>query len=132
MVLRYSILLLSISLLFGCATTSSVKNAPLSKGVSRTYEADFDEVVKATRDAMTDAGLEIEEAYEADKQTFVIIGKTGASGFSWGEYARSVVVERGNGNTMVRVLTKKKLATNVTAEGDYSDEIFSSLDITLR
>lgn len=132
MVLRYSILILSTSLLFGCATTSSVKNAPLSEGVSKTYEAGFDEVIEATRDAMTDAGLEIEEAYEADDQTFVIIGKTGASGFTWGEYARSVVVEMGNGSTTVRVLTKKKLATNVTAEGDYSDEIFSSLDITFR
>jgi hypothetical protein len=132
MILRYSILILSTSLLFGCATTSSVKNAPLSEGVSKTYEAGFNEVIEATRDAMTDAGLEIEEAYEADGQTFVIIGKTGASGFTWGEYARSVVVERGNASTTVRVLTKKKLATNVTAEGDYSDEIFSSLDITFR
>ena len=131
--LRYSICILFFGLLAcGCATTSSVKDAPLSEGVSKTYEANFDEVVKATRDAMTDAGLEIEEAYEADEEAFVIIGKTGASGFSWGEYARSVVVGRESGNTTVRVLTKKRLATNVTAEGDYSDEIFSSLDITFR
>lgn len=133
LVMKYSLCILFLGLLTcGCATTSSVKNAPLSEGVSKTYQADFDEVVRATRDAMTDAGLEVEEAYEADDRTFVVIGKTGASGFTWGEYARSVVIERGNGDTTVRVLTKKKLATNVTAESDYSDEIFSSLDITFR
>lgn len=125
-------IMILVLLACGCATTSSVKNAPLSKGVSKTYEAGFDKVVKATRNAMTDTGLEIEEAYEADDDTFVIIGKTGTSGFSWGEYARSVVVKRESGNTTVRVLTKKKLATNATAEGDYSDEIFSALDITFR
>lgn len=80
----------------------------------------------------TDAGLEIEEAYEANEETFVIIGKTGASGFSWGEYARAVVAKNDSGSTTVRVMTKKKMATNVTAEGDYSKEIFSSLDITFR
>jgi len=127
-----SYILLAVFVSSGCATTSSVKEAPLSEGVAKTYQAEFDDVVKATRNAMTDAGLEIEEAYESGDDTFVIIGKTGASGFTWGEYARSVVVEKGNNDTTVRVLTKKKLATNVTAEGDYSGEIFSSLDITFR
>ncbi len=116
----------------GCDTASSVKNAPLSEGVSKAYEANFGEVIKATRDGMTDSGLEIEEAYEADEETFVIIGKTGASAFSWGKYARSVVAERKSGNTTVRVLTKTKLSTNIIAEEDYSDEIFSSLNITFR
>lgn len=53
-------ILLAVFVSSGCATSSSVKEAPLSEGVVKTYQAEFDEVVKATRNAMTDAGLEIE------------------------------------------------------------------------
>lgn len=129
---RLLVPLLIVFFLFGCTTTSSVKEAPLSEGVSKSYDANFDEVIEEAQDAMTNAGLEIEDAYESNENTFIIIGKTGASGFSWGEYARSAVIDEENSRVTVRVLTKKKLATNVTAEGDYSDEIFSSLDIAFR
>lgn len=119
-------------LLSACATSNSVKKAPLSEGVAKTYEADYETVIEATRDAVTDAGLNIEETYEEDEDTFVILGKSRAGGLSWGEFARTVINNNEGNTTTVRVLTKKRVAVNVTAEGDFSKEIFSSLDISLR
>lgn len=115
----------------GCTSTNTMRDAPLTEGTERNYEAAFDTVVEATRDAVADAGLGIEDAYAVDESTFVIIGRARSSAFSYGGYARAVVV-RGEEETTVRVMTKRKLATNVTAKDDYSGPIFASLDVELR
>ena len=62
----------------------------------------------------------------------MIVEKKGASAFSWGELERDVDERTSSEKVSVRVLTKRKLATNVTAKGDYSDTIFSNIELQLR
>ena len=127
------ILPLALPIMLGaCASTSTMREAPLSEGEERTFDADFEAVIGAAREAVADAGLGIEDAYEVDDDTFVIIGRARSSAFSYGGYARAVIERVAEGRTVVRVFTKRKVATNVTAKGDYSGPIFSTLTTELR
>ena len=122
----------ALTLLCGCATTGGMRSTPLDTGVSRQYAGDFEIVFRATRAAITNAGLAIESYDEIDETTALIVAKKGASAFSWGELVRVVVQSTAPDKVTVRVLTKRKLATNVTARGDYSETIFSNIDLQLR
>ena len=62
----------------------------------------------------------------------MIIGKKGGSLFSYGELVRVVVEEHGENSTMVYVHTKRKMATNIFAKGDYSKTIFTNMDLQLQ
>lgn len=116
----------------GCATTDSLRNSSISEGVPRTFNTEFERVLKASRESVVEVGLNIEDAYQANDHTWVILAKKPTSAWSWGELVR-VVVEKNNENeTIVRVLTKRKLATNVTAKGDYSNSILSNIALKLQ
>lgn len=125
--------LLAICFVLSCSSASGIKEKPLSEGVTRSYSAAFGDVLKAAQQATVEAGLKIEEIYKVDESTWVIIAKTGTSAFSWGELVRIVVQKQESGSdTIVRVITKRKLATNVTAKGDYSDAILGTIELKLQ
>lgn len=115
-----------------CSSVSGIRDEPLTAGRVRTYEALAAAVEKAAREAMVESGLVIEESFRTDGGALVIIGKAETSAFSWGELVRVVVQGRTNEQVIVRVLTKRKLATNVTAKGDHSDPIFSGIAAKLE
>jgi hypothetical protein len=125
-------LVLAVMFLPACATVGGIQNAPLTAGVSRTFEKDFDATVKAARESVVEAGLQIESVREVDENTFFIIGKKGTSAFSWGELVRVAVVREAESRTRVSVHTQRRVATNVTARGDYSEPILSNLALKLR
>ncbi len=116
----------------GCATIGTMRNASLDEGVPRIFTASFDRVLKATREAVIQSGLQIEEVNQIDNQTWIIIGKKDVSAWSWGELVRVTVQKKSKSETLVRVFTKRRLATNFTAKGDYSRSILSSIDLNLR
>lgn len=109
-----------------------MRSAPIDEGVARTYSAGHDRVFKAARESVVEAGLSIEEIKKVDDRTWMIIGKKGMSGMSWGELVRVVVQQIGPAETTVRVLSKRKLATNMTAKGDYSASILSNVELILK
>lgn len=110
-------------------TIEKVKNAPLHAGESRSFEAPYKNLVKFSRDAMVDAGLELESIEKVDENTYMLIGKTRASGWSWGELVRVVILrEEDSDKNTVRVYTKKRVAMNVTAKGSYTNTIFSNIE----
>ena len=115
-----------------CATVGGMRSAPLTAGMSRTFNHEYDAVLRAAREAVVDAGFTIEVASEVKPKTWMIIGTKGASAWSWGELVRVVVDEAGPDSTTVRIHTKRKLATNVTAKGDYSTSIFSIIELNLK
>jgi len=112
------------------ASLAKLKNAPLHAGDSRSFEAPFKKLVAYSRDAMVDAGLELESTEKIDDRTYMMIGKTRASGFSWGEMVRvTVIMDDDNSNkSTVRVYTKKRVKINITAKGSYSNTIFSNIE----
>jgi hypothetical protein len=109
-----------------------VQNAPLHAGDGRTFEANFDRVLGAAQDAMGDTGLKVESSTQVDANTYMLMGKAGTSAFSWGEIVRVVVLRDSPTNTTVRVYTRRKSAVNIAAKGDYSNTIFSNIDLRLR
>jgi hypothetical protein len=122
----------SVLLTTGCATTGTMRSAPADNGIARTFTGEYDKVLKASREAVVEAGLAIEEVNKVDDRTWMIIGKKGASAWSWGEMVRVLVQQTGPSETTVRVYTQRKLATNVTAKGDYSSSILSNVELKLR
>ncbi|MFQ5627467.1 MAG: hypothetical protein ACE5I1_01805 [bacterium] len=114
-----------------CASTAAVQNAPLHAGVGRTFNASFDRTLKAAREAVTEAGLQIESASQMDENTWMILGKKSMSAWSYGELVRVLVSRKGAQRTEVRVFTKKRVSINLTAKGDYSNAILSNVELKL-
>jgi hypothetical protein len=115
-----------------CASTGSVRTEPLAAGTTKTYTQSYAQVLAAARASLSEAGLALEEVTELDDSTSMLIGRKGQSFASYGEYVRLLVQRTSSSETAVRVLTKKKMATNVFAKGDYSQQIFSLIDSRLR
>ena len=115
-----------------CASVSSIQNAPLNSGSSRDFNAEFDEVLNAARESIIDVGLFIELADDMGEMRWMIIGKKGTSLFSSGELVRVIVEQMSNHSTRVWIYTKKRVATQVAARGDYSNSIFSGISLRLH
>jgi hypothetical protein len=129
---RLGMLFCCIAVCASCATTSGIRSAPVEQGVSRTFQRDLTATLKAAQQSVVDVGLAVEEASEVKPGMWLIIAKKGASLASWGELVRVVVEETAPEVTQVRVLTQRRVATNVAAKGDYSSSILSNLDLKLR
>jgi hypothetical protein len=123
---------LAMTGLVGCGTVSGMRSAPLTDGVRRSYDADYPEVTRAAQQAVTAIGLSVEEVTEVDPNTWRVIGIAGPSAFSWGELVRVSVHRRQATPVDVWVLTRRRLATNVTAKDDYSPDVFRVMDVALR
>jgi len=116
----------------GCATKTSMLNAPLDAGRSQTFSSDYDTVVKAARDALMSSGLAIDDASEVSNKTFVILAKKGSSAWSAGELVRVTVQEVNESETTVRVYTKRKVTWQLMAKGDWADTVLSNIALQLR
>jgi hypothetical protein len=119
-------------LITGCGTTSGIRSQPLDTGEEREFPGDYATVLRATRDAVVNAGLAVDSFEEPSPRTAIIVAKKGVSGWSWGELVRVVVEQRSSQCTAVRVLTRRRVATNIAAKGDYSETIFTNIDLALR
>jgi hypothetical protein len=128
---RY-VALVAAAAISACASTASIKSEPLDAGVSRTFEGSYDRVLRAARDATVAAGLAIDSYDQVNAATAVIVGKKGASAFSWGELVRVVVQQTDSAHVTVRVYTARRVATNITARGDYSTTIFQNIELGLK
>jgi hypothetical protein len=114
-----------------CASTAGLRSAPLDAGETKFYAAPLAVVGPAARQAVLSAGLNVDSVATLDSLTWMIIAKKGMSLFSYGELVRVVVAQTPDGAVAVRVFTKRRLATNVTAKGDWSGPIFQELDLIL-
>lgn len=123
----FGVALVSASITACIATTGGLKNEPLDAGTSQTYGVPLNRVVAAAREAVREAGFQIDDVSHPADSTWVIIGKRGAGFFSYGELVRTVIQPAAGGQTAVRVLTKRRVATDITAKGDYSHAILSNI-----
>ena len=116
----------------GCATRTAMLEAPLDAGHSQTFSADYDRVIRASRDALTTSGLDIDDATEIDNRTFVILAQKGASMSSYGELVRVAVQGVSESETEVKVYTKRRLATSVFTRGNWANTVFANIALQLR
>lgn len=130
--MQLSSVFILIMFILNCATVSSVRNAPLHAGKKQVFHADFEKTIEAATAAMMEAGLEIESRDEVDDNTYMLVSKKSSTAVSWGELVRVVVVKKDSKETEVRVHTKRRVAMNVIAKGDYSEKIFGSIEYFLK
>ena len=76
---------------------------------------------------MVGVGIEVETADQVDEKTLMMFGNKGMSALSMGEKVRVLVQEKATSRVEVRVYTKRKMATNVFAKGDWSNELFDRI-----
>jgi hypothetical protein len=127
----FSVILL-LMYLFGCASKSSIQREPLHAGKERRFQSDFSKTLEAAHEAMIASGLQVESNTKIDENTYMLIGKKGGSLWSWGELVRVTVIKEDAQTTIVRVVTKRRVSANITAKGDYSEAIFSNIELKLR
>ena len=111
-----------------CASANTVHDAPPDQGYSRHYAAPFNHVVGAASAALPEAGFSVERQERPDSATAVLIGHKGMNLVSDGSYVRVMVLASADSTVTVRVLTKKAVATNVMARGNYSGTLFTLID----
>lgn len=121
-------LALILSVMVGCATVADLKHEPLNAGLSRTFPAELEDVVLATVEAIRQVGLDLESYDEIEENTWMILSSRGTTAGSWGSLVRIVVSQRSEAHTEVRVLTRRRVRGNVTAEDDYSESLFSWIE----
>src|SRR5438105_2469208 len=124
-------LAIAVVITAACASTAGLRSEPLDAGETKFYSAPLAVVGPAARQAVLSAGLNVDTVSTPDSLTWMIIAKKGMSLFSYGELVRVVVAQTPDRAVAVRVFTKRRLATNVTATGDWSGAIFQQLDRTL-
>ena len=123
---------LGLVVLSACATSGALKQEPLDQGVTRIFTGNYDTVLKAARDATVAAGLHLESVDKVDDHTWSLLGKKDMSAWSAGELVRIVIQQTGPDSTAVRIVSKKRVATNVAARGDYSQAIFNDIELKLK
>lgn len=111
-----------------CASAGGMRSEPLDAGEAKFYTEPLAIVAGAARQAVLFADLSVDTVFQADSLTWMIIAKKGMSLFSYGELVRVVAQQTPDGAVVVRVFTKRRLATNVTAKDDWSGPIFEQLD----
>ena len=121
-----------VLLITGCATIGIMRNASIDDGEDEIFNASFAEVLKAAQKSVRQSGLAVEEVTRLDDRTWSIIGNKGVTGWSHGERVRVIVQKISESETLVRVLTKRKLSTNITATWDFSPQIFSNIESNLQ
>jgi hypothetical protein len=114
-----------------CASTGGMRSEPLGAGDAKFYTAPFQTVAPAAREAVREAGLQVDTVSHPDSLTWMILAEKGWSLAGYGALVRVVVQQTPEGAVAVRVFTKRRLATNITARGDWSVPIFEKLDLIL-
>ena len=117
--------------LAACASVGGMRSAPLELGVVRRYNAELHDAVLAARTALGGSQLEIEEVKQIDDRTWYIIAKRSSGEWTHGELIRVVCEEVAEGEVAIRILTRRRIGVELTAKGDWSEELFSQIGLEL-
>ena len=120
--------LLAASFITGCASISDTA-AARGRGVAHVYNQPYDTVWDVVTAAVKETDLTI---VSENKDTGTLLAKRSMTAFSWGENV-AIFVDRVSGkvSTRVEIVSKRALATNVTAR-DWDDTLFKVLDERLK
>ena len=114
-----------------CASVQGVRSQPLDAGDVHFYAAPFGDVVAATRATVLALKINVQDSATIDSSTWMVLGTKGLSLMSYGEVVRVIVHQTADGPVAVRVVSKRRLATNLTAR-NWTDSIFERLDAILH
>ena len=120
------------ALICGCASAWSMRQVSPLQGVPFEFDASFAETCDAARVALMVLGLEVVDEYAPTEATWAVVGSSGMSMTSYGEFVRITVEELSEGRCVARVYTKVKVATNVFAKNDYSADVLAGMLMSLE
>lgn len=129
--LRLVVAVSLVGALGACATAETVRDAPVSAGVSDVFQAPYDKVAAATLDTLRGLRVNITGTNEDQDGTKIQITKS-INLFSWGEVGRVIVERRpppGTIATPVRVYWEKRSTMQLTgtSQSDFSTELFNGI-----
>jgi len=111
----------------GCTSLADVK-AARGGGLQRTYNVEFDRAWEAAIAGVRASGLSLAAENKAEGY---ILAERGPTAFSWGENVAIFTKKVSARQTTVEVVSKKALATNITA-ADWTQDLFNQIDQRLR
>ena len=125
--MRKFIVALSIFVLAGCSTLKDAQDAK-GTGVQQTYNKPYDVVWAKTVEVVQESKLEL---VAKDKEGGSILAQKSMSAFSYGENVAVYVEKKSDSVTVVEVVSKRALATNITAR-NWSSYIHEELGKKLK
>ena len=125
----YLFLVLLFATIFnGCSSVTTISESPREAGVSKIFKINKANANLEVKKAFESNKIKLKTEKELDEKNSEIVGQTPVTAFSYGEIIRVILEKTSEEETLVRILTKRVLATNVFAKSDWSPEIFSALE----
>lgn len=126
------LMLLSLT---ACASMGGMRAAPVAQGASYGFRFPEAEVREAVCEALRSHGMHLLEVGSSagDFPTPTVpawsaLAQKGAGLWSWGEYVRVTVLPTDStGTTVFYILTRRALATNITATGNWSPRLINRI-----
>ena len=112
----------------GCATTDTVRNAPVEEGLSQEFSAPYNVVKAAALEAVQRLNVDVQGSDETGERFQIRFSKP-ISAFSWGEVGVVNVVRVDDGTSRVHVNTSKRDLVQVTGttEQKFAEHIFGNI-----
>ena len=111
----------------GCATVESTAAAPTEQAKSFTIPIACASAREALQPALSDLKFEVKTTHDSGDCDRDVVAAKGISAFSWGELVRVTLREGDANSTILAVTTKRRDAINITAKGDWSQEVYAAV-----
>jgi len=111
----------------GCTTVASMASEPSDEDISFSISATCSFVRDALQPALLGLKFTIRTVDDSGACDRDVVATKGMSAFSWGVLGLVTTREGDANTTILSVTTKRRLATNIIAKGDWSKEIHASV-----
>lgn len=119
------------ALLAGCASVGGMRAAPATEGASWAFSAPASKAREAACEALRSHGMYLLEVGAPEDSAWSVLAQK-TSLWSYGEFVRVTMLPTDStGLTPAYFLTKRVLATNITASGDWSRRLISRMEEVL-
>ncbi len=121
-----------IPIVAGCANVNTVryalqKTSNTGEGVAiRYFKANSDQLRSTVLTVMQDYGMTIQSIEDISPNEIMIVADKGINAFSWGEVVGVIIKTTEEDKSIVKIISKRKLSTNITAR-DWTTDILSGI-----
>lgn len=125
---KFAVLLTTSLGLTACATSETVRLAPVDQGISRDFPSSYDHAVAATMKALSSLNINITGSETQSVGTVIMVSKP-ISAFSWGEVGRVIVKKSDAMPTTVVVNWEKRDQLQITGTDskDFTNVLFAEI-----
>lgn len=125
----WPIVLAMTAMLAGCATSDTVRKAPIETGISHSFAGSYDHTAAATMKALSSLNINITSSEVQPVGTVIFVSKP-ISAFSWGEVGRVIVKKSDAAPTTVVVNWEKRDQLQITGtdSAEFTNVLFSTID----